>query len=161
MMPRPALVVGLTAAISIAAAWRLLALIGGPAPPDPVASSVLRGSVPVVVAPGPYMAASWSRPLFSTTDGAANSAALKTKPVNTAAKPHMPRLIGVLTQGTDRIAVIDINGQLKRVRQNDTVGEWRLVRVDPRTVVVRLQDVTHTLSLDQPVSGERSAPGER
>lgn len=68
---------------------------------------------------------------------------------------RLPRLVGIIIQGADRIAIMEVGGKIRRVRENSEVNKWTLVRVDARSILMRSSDETRTVMLDQARTNRR------
>ena len=135
---------GVAAVLCLGTAWRLSALleatrsvVGLPPPAlvviDPARDAVDRADV-----------RPWLRPLFSRPGAQADSSA----DVTGSTPEKMPKLVGVVTDGGRRMAVIAYNGALLRVDERHKVGAWTVVRVDPHSALLQDEQTSFRLDLD-------------
>ena len=133
------------AAFCICSAWRLSALLE-------TTPSDLRFPPPASVAVDPARnavdgadARPWLRPLFSQPAAQSDSTSDVT---GTTPDLKMPKLVGVVTDGDRRMAVIAYGGALVRVDERQKVGSWTVVRVGPHSAVLQDEQTSFRLDLD-------------
>jgi hypothetical protein len=143
MRTAKSIALSVAAAFCIASAWRLSALLE-------TTPSVLRYPPPASVAVDPARnavdgtdARPWLRPLFSqpASDNPADV-------TGTTPESKMPKLVGVVTDGNRRMAVIAYGGALLRVDERHKVGSWTVVRVDPHSALLQDEQTSFRLDLD-------------
>jgi hypothetical protein len=129
----------------IGSAWRLSALLEA-------TPSALRFPPPASVAVDPARnavdgadARPWLRPLFSQPAAQTDSPADIT---GTTPDSKMPKLVGVVTDGDRRMAVIAYGGTLLRVDERHKVGSWTVVRIDPHSALLQDEQTSFRLDLD-------------
>jgi hypothetical protein len=143
MRKAKSIALSVAAAFCIASAWRLSALLE-------TSPSVLRYAPPASAAVDPARnavdgtdARPWVRPLFGLP-ASGNPADV----TDTTPESKMPRLVGVVTDGDRRMAVIDYNGALLRLDERHKVGSWTVVRVDPHSALLQDDQSSFRLDLD-------------
>lgn len=136
---------GVAAAFCLGSAWRLSALLE-------TTRSVVTFPPPGLVAIDPARdavdgadARPWLRPLFSRPSVPADNPADVT---GTTPEMKMPKLVGVVTDGDRRMAVIAYDGVLLRVDERHKVGAWTVVRVDPHSALLQDEQTSFRLDLD-------------
>ena len=90
----------------------------------------------------------WSRPLFS------KAPLQKMDPANalTASddnSPQSPRLVGVVADGENRLAILELKGRLVRSQQGTTIGSWRIVEIASHSIKLENGGETKILDLSQ------------
>lgn len=131
--------------LAIFAAWRL---VGIWTVPEALSLEPLRRpNDPVVKADLPSaMSFHWVRPLFERP--------VSQKPDNSA-KPseespaQAPRLVGIIAEGENRIAILESKGRLVRSQTGTMVGSWRIVGIEPRSILLKNGGETKILGLDR------------
>jgi hypothetical protein len=134
----------LPCALVLFAAWRILELWIEPAagntsalqPKDPVMKQDLPSAVSLP----------WSRPLFSKPV-ARQEAGASPPPLDEASQA--PRLVGVIVDGGNRIALLELKGKLLRGRQGAAVGSWSIIDIEPRSVLAESRGSRRLFYLDQ------------
>jgi hypothetical protein len=139
---------GVAGAFCICSTWRLSALLETPPsvsrfpPPASVAVDAAR------IAVDGADARPWLRPLFSQPTAKPDSSSDVT---GTTPDTKMPKLIGVVTDGDRRMAVIAYGGTLLRVDERHKVGSWTVVRIEPHSVLLQDEQTSFRLDLDPAV----------
>jgi hypothetical protein len=139
-----AILLGVAAALSIGSAWRLSGLSGIQPVllfPPPASAAI----DPPHVAVNGANARPWLRPLFSQPASQLDSSA---DVMGTTPQSNMPKLVGVVTDGDRRMAIIAYNGALLRVDERHQVGSWTVVRVDRHSALLQDAQTTFRLDLD-------------
>jgi hypothetical protein len=91
----------------------------------------------------------WVRPLFSRP-----ASGLEAEPRNantmpgTAPGSQLPRLIGVIINQNDRVAILGYAGKVQHLQENGRIGTWTLSRIDPRSAMLQSATESHLLKLD-------------
>jgi hypothetical protein len=143
MRTAKSIALSVAAALCIGSAWRLSALLE-------TTPSVLRFPPPASVAIDPARnavdgtdARPWLRLLFSqpASDNPADV-------TGTTPESKMPKLVGVVTDGNRRMAVIAYGGALLRVDERHKVGSWTVLRVDPHSALLQDEQTSFRLDLD-------------
>jgi hypothetical protein len=112
---------------------------------EPVATA--RPVASPAVAPTPSKA--WVRPLFSRPNSAVEadpSSAVVTS--STTSDSQLPRLIGVIINQNDRVAILGYAGKVQRLQENGRIGNWTLSRIDPRSAMLKSATESRLLKLD-------------
>jgi hypothetical protein len=129
--------------------WRAAPLFGTPIQIQPV-SSVERTtdpSVPRTAEPREPLPKSWSRPLFSTTEAALAYGTQKS--VEAVDGEQTPRLLGIILDGTSRVAVLRYRSSVLRLQEQATVGQWTLEKIEARAAHLRAGDKSQVLRVDR------------
>lgn len=136
------------AIMSVAAALRVWTLLNGISMPaeaplvmaKPSSPSVERAERPVA----------WTRMLFSEASLAQSSDSDDhvTGTVSVPSESQLPRLVGVLIRGDERVAVLHYSGKAQAVRESGKIGSWTVVKVDRRSADLRVGSELHVLKLD-------------
>jgi hypothetical protein len=134
------------AAASIAAFGRVHALMGDPAVGlDPSVAAPRAPSVPEIrSAPS----VPWQRPLFSRMASPAKPADDNITTGGVAQNVALPRLIGVIINENDRMAIFIYGAKVQRVAENQEIGEWLLTSIRRREATLRRNAETIVLKLD-------------
>jgi hypothetical protein len=91
----------------------------------------------------------WVRPLFSRP-----GSGLAAEPPNantmsgTAPGSQLPRLIGVIINQNDRVAILGYAGKVQHLQENGRIGSWTLSRIDRRSAMLQSATESHLLKLD-------------
>ena len=136
------------AVFCVGSAWRLSALLEATPsallfpPPASVAVDPARNAIDGADA------RPWLRPLFSQPAAQTDSTSDVT---GTTPDLKMPKLVGVVTDGDRRMAIIAYGGALVRVDERQKVGSWTVVRVGPHSAVLQDEQTSFRLDLDPAV----------
>lgn len=92
----------------------------------------------------------WPRPLFHRPGSVLSSDAADDKLTTSSTGPNiqLPRLIGVIINQKNRIAVFGYDGTLHRVGENQKIGDWILTRIDRRSATLQSESASRLLKLD-------------
>lgn len=95
------------------------------------------------------MASPWSRPLFSRPTPA--NVALSSSPASEIVDEpaRLPRLVGIVTDGERRLAVLALNGRLLRSERGATVGPSTIRSIDLRSVTLDTGGERRVIFLDK------------
>jgi hypothetical protein len=94
----------------------------------------------------------WPRNLFSLAPVAGDGVTGSVKASTASIAQQLPTLVGVITDSKQRLAIINYNGKLRRVRETDEVSVWTVTKIKTRAVLLRSGDQLHELVLDAPVT---------
>lgn len=97
------------------------------------------------------------RPLFSAPqDDIAATGSLGTR-----SQPggNRPRLVGVVVTLSERLAVLQLDGRLFRVRATESFGSWSVMSIEDRAAILRNGAQIERLILDQPSPNEKPERG--
>jgi hypothetical protein len=147
-------------AISIATGWRITTLWSSDgvtelSPPKVAGTQELFVEAPAVKQPVVL-----ARTLFSpqVSKHPAQTPAVQSDDSKGGGRQAALRLVGVVAEGPDRIALISHNGSVSRLREARTIGPWTVVRIDARSATLRNDRTTETLWLDSMLSKGVAAP---
>lgn len=144
---------GLAVVLGVLAIWRSAPLFKVPRhlaapPPARIASSAsIKDAAP---APG-----SWHRSLFTARPSEANATAPTV--TGSVSGTGSPKLVGVVINGDRKIAIIAYEGVLLRVTNNDKVGPWTVIRVEPHSTLLERAQTMSRLLLDPVANPEATS----
>jgi hypothetical protein len=104
------------------------------------------GSLPVNA--GVVQDRSLPRPLFSSLKIEPTDASSKGSNDGQNPNPQIPRLVGIVTEGNRGIAIISHEKKIVRVFENEKLGDWIVLKIEPRAVVLRDHSETRRLTLE-------------
>ncbi len=134
--------------MSVVASTRASVLLQGSYLPDQEPISATHHLTPPTARVAPP--AEWARPLFSRPISAASvdvsNDAMTTSSATSKAK--LPRLVGVIINNNDRIAILSYGEKLLRVNANGKIGPWILTHIDRRSATLQSENESHHLKLD-------------
>jgi hypothetical protein len=133
---------GFATVMVVACAWRVATPVDPSLPPVTATPAAPRVTEEDGRAGSGYDSWAWARPLFRQPASPAGPAAEIT---GSTAGSKAPKLVGIVTDGNRRLAIIAYNGAILRVDERQPVGAWTLVRVDPHSAL--LQDGQGSLRL--------------
>src|SRR5262249_41754171 len=134
------------------ALWRAESLFRDPLPPA-VAAPARQPQTLIVPAPDRISARSTTlvRPLFSRSQNGDDTSAVRSSRATTepaSESTALPRLVGVVSDGERRLAIIAHNGVTLRIGENKNVGDWTVVRIEQRSALIRNRSKSEMLWLD-------------
>lgn len=104
------------------------------------------GSLPMN--PGVAANRSLARPLFSSLKIEGVDANPKGSNDGQSANPQLPRLVGIATEANRGIAIISYERKILRVYENEKLGEWIVIKIEPRAAILRNHSETRRLTLE-------------
>jgi hypothetical protein len=133
---------------AVVATWRAFALFGNPLAEPAAAPTFKRPDTTQAQRPAATPAAVPVRPVFSRFEGTSPAQSGQARARAGTASTALPRLVGVIADGDNRIAVIAHQGVIVRAREQMRVGEWTVVRIEPRSALIRTTTKSEMLWLD-------------
>jgi hypothetical protein len=134
-----ALVIG-SVAIAVLALWRAGDLLREPLPTAPAPAAWTPSEIDLGSPRNSIQATTMVRPLFSRQQDAGDGAGARSGQAGSAPpsqNTRLPRLVGVVAEGDRRIAIVAYKGAILRVGEKGNIGEWTMVRIEPRSALVR------------------------
>jgi hypothetical protein len=142
-----------TMAALLAAAVRCASLFQSPTGGIAIAATpATQPSLEVIAGPLPsppvvLQRALFARPALEVREIAAPPAGKTPTGSNSV---QLPRLLGVIIHGTNRVAVISLGGAISRLRENSKIGDWTVTRIDQRSALLHTPTRSEVLWLDKP-----------
>jgi hypothetical protein len=140
-------IAGVAMAMTLAAVLRVETLWRGDYVPESEPLAPARPLASMPVAPGPSKP--WARPLFSRSNAAGEG--LPSGSVSTpgaAPGSQLPRLIGIIINQNDRVAILGYAGKVQRLQESGQIGSWTLSRIERRSALLQNATESHLLKLD-------------
>jgi type II secretory pathway component PulC len=139
---------GSIVAILLVAAVRASALWHNSNSADNQPASVPLQTIPA--APIPASSVSWVRPLFRQPGSVPQSDPSDDKltTAGVASKAQSLRLIGVIINERNRIAIVDYGGKTQRLEESSKLGAWTLKHIDRRSITIENGSESRLLKLD-------------
>lgn len=147
---------------------RSIALAGEPAVP-PAASSDAALANPIASRPLESLSATRDRPLFapSRRPPPAPAASVVRAVEATPIPPPSVVLLGIVTEADEARAMVrtDASGKVVRARLGDEIGGWKVTQIEPRRLVLSIDDRSVSFSLfartGAKAAASRVPPGTR
>jgi hypothetical protein len=144
-----------TTATLLAAAMRCVSMFQSPSGGIAIAATpAAQPSLEIVSRPLPPTPSALQRAVFARPAPAAREVAAAPAPVGKistgSASVQLPRLLGVIVEGSNRVAVISLGGAISRIRENSKIGNWTVTRIDERSALLHTATTSEVLWLDKP-----------
>ena len=115
--------------------------------PDAAAGESVSAAKPVLQpADTTAVAKPWPRPLFSRSNSGADALDASAM-AGTGPSVELPRLIGVIINQNDRVAVLGYAGKVQHLQENGKIGTWTLSRIERRSATLKNESGSHLLQL--------------